>query len=344
MKIEDFTVQQFSIPFVKPFITSAGTLTHREGYWITLSDGSVRGIGEAAPLPGFSKETLQEVRYALEGFHQAAEGEYYDRDELLSLIQVHTEEIPSARFALETAVFDILAQQKNIPLAKVINPKATAEVAVNGIAGIHFPGEGFSVMKVKTGFRNLFDEMENMEYLTQSYGADVQFRLDCNGAFDLPRAIRFCKEMERFNIDYVEQPLPADALEDLAELRFHTKIPIAVDESLTDYSSAEMILESQAAEVFIIKPMVSGGFIECENIIKLIQSENIRTVITSSFETQVGRTSCLHLTAANHITEACGLATGELLNEPDSIQIKLGQIEIPQLPGLGVSINEELEL
>ena len=84
-------------------------------------------------------------------------------------------------------------------------------------------------------------EIENMEYLTESFGNEVRFRLDANGVFDLSQAIRFCKEMEKFNIDYIEQPLPANNLEDLAELTYHTEIPIAVDESLTDFTSAEKI-------------------------------------------------------------------------------------------------------
>jgi len=340
MKITDFKVQQYSIPFVKPFHTSGGTFTRREGFWITLSDGNYRAHGEAAPLPGFSVETLQDVRYALEGFHQAVKGESFEREELFTLIQVHTEKIPSARFALETAVYDLLSQQAGLPLSQFLNPQAATEISVNGIAGIHLPGDGFSVIKVKVGFRNLFDEIEYMEYLTKSYGDEVVFRLDCNGAFDLSKAIRFCKEIEKFNIDYVEQPLPADELEDMAELRYHTTIPIAVDESLCDYESAEKIMEEQAADVFVIKPMVSSGFTECKRIIKLANTENIRTVITSSLETQVGRTACLHLAAANEISEACGLATGPLLQEQGTNNIRQRIMTVPDSHGLGITIEE----
>ena len=178
-----------------------------------------------------------------------------------------------------------------------------------------------------------------MEYLTESFGNDVQFRLDCNGSLDLPRAIRFCKEMKKFNIDYIEQSLPADNLEDLAELTYHTEIPIAVDESLTDFQSAEKIIDKQAAHVFVIKPMVSGGFTECKKIITLAQAENIRTVITSSIETAIGRTACLHLAAAIEITEACGLATGAFLNEDKATPtIANGKIQLPDIPGVGLGL------
>jgi o-succinylbenzoate synthase len=224
-------------------------------------------------------------------------------------------------------------------LAKFLNTNAVSEIAVNGMAGVHHPGDGFTVMKVKVGFRNLFDEIENMEYLSESFGNEVLFRLDANGAFDLPKAIRFCKEMEKFNIDYIEQPLPADNLEDLAELTYHTEIPIAVDESLTDFQSAEKIIEEQAAHVFILKPMVSGGFKECKKIINLARTEDIRTVITSSLETALGRTACLHLALANEITEACGLATGCLLSEDKPLSPILGgKIGLSESPGLDIDL------
>jgi len=175
--------------------------------------------------------------------------------------------------------------------------------------------------------------------LTQSFGADVSFRLDANGAFDLPRAIRFCKEMEAFNVDYIEQPLPAEELVDMAELSYHTEISIAVDESLTDFNSAEKIIENQAANVFIIKPMVSGGFTECKKIIDLAREEKIRTVVTSSLETSIGRMACFHLAAANEITEACGLSTGALLNEDiKAPTIKNGMMQLPDIPGVGLEL------
>ena len=337
MKISQFTVSPYSIPFVKPLQTAGDTYFQREGVWLNLKWGILSGWGEAAPLTGFSEEVLKEVHYTLEGFHQAIDGESFDKDELLSLAEIHTTGNPSTRFAIETALYDLLSQEAGKPLALYLNSHAHTEVAVNGISGIHMARDGYKVMKVKVGFRNIFDEIEQMVMLTQSFGKDIVFRLDANGAFDLPQAIRFCKEMEAFNIDYMEQPLPAEELADLAELSYHTKIPIAVDESLTNFNSAEKIVEEQAADVFIIKPMLSGGFSESKKIIQLAREENIRIVITSSLETNIGRMACLHLAAANEITEACGL--GEFLKEDtEAPSIEKGMIQLPDIPGLGLEL------
>ena len=65
---------------------------------------------------------------------------------------------------------------------------------------------------------------------------------------------RLLKDGNQFglSIDYIEQPLPSDNLEDMSELRYHTEIPIAVDESLTDFHSAEKVIEMQSADVFVL--------------------------------------------------------------------------------------------
>ena len=178
MKISRFEVIPYSIPFVKPLQTSGMTYTHREGVWLKLQWKDFIGSGEAAPLQGFSRENLKEVHYALEGFHQSINGENYDKDDLLSLIDLHTKDIPSARFALESAVFDLLSQEANTSIAEFLNPNYKPQIFVNGIVGVHLPADGFNIMKVKVGFRNIFDEIENMEYLTDHYGKKIKFRLD----------------------------------------------------------------------------------------------------------------------------------------------------------------------
>ncbi len=132
MKISHFKVTSFSIPFVKPLKTSGMTYTHREGVWIKLKCANFTGVGEASPLSGFSTETLKEVRYALEGFHQAIEREDLDREELFLLLEIHSQNTPSVRFALETAIYDILAKEEELPLAKYLNNKANVEILVNG--------------------------------------------------------------------------------------------------------------------------------------------------------------------------------------------------------------------
>lgn len=340
MIVNKFDINKYKIPFIKPLKTSNRIFKEREGIWLKITSNEICGLGEAAPLPGFSNESLTEVRYALEGINLALEGEDYDYEDLICLIKVHTENVPSARFALETAFFDLYSQKSNQKLAEFLNPNYKTQIKINGIEGIHLPTDNFRIIKIKVGYNNLFDEIDRMNYLTKSYGEGIGFRLDLNGILDLPKAIRFCKTMENYNIDYIEQPIEPNNIEDIAELRYHTDIPIAVDESLTDYKSAEKIIDMQAADVFVLKPMVSGGFVECKKIIELAQSEQIRTIISSSLETNIGLNACLHLAAANEISDHCGLGTGALLQESNiNNQIRGEIVSMPKDAGLGIKLN-----
>ena len=132
-------------------------------------------------------------------------------------------------------------------------------------------------------------------------------------------------------------------LQDMAELRYHTEIPIAVDESLTDKTSAEKLIELQAADVFIIKPTMTGSYKTCEEIITLSRMENVKPIITSSIENVIGVTACAHLSAAHQIEDACGLATLDLLSvENQSAPIKNGRYYIPDNLGLGVEPAETI--
>jgi len=342
VKITNFSIIPFQHKFKHPLKIAGRNFTHREGFLINIKSEGFAGFGESSPLSGFSIESLKEVSYALESYRLAIMdiGET-SAEELISFIPIHCEDLSSVEFGLETAIYDLASKIEGKALSKYLNPNAIDHIESNGIVGIHLPDENFSTMKVKVGFRNLFDELNHLDELTTQFGDGVKFRLDANGSMDLPRAIRFCKEVEKFNIEYVEQPLPKHELEDLSELRNHTTIPIAVDESLTDIYSAKKIIEAQAADIFIIKPTVNGGYNACKQIKEFAISEKINSVITSTLEGPIGLSACAHFASALLIDEVCGLSTASLFNDYIShpFTIDNGIIQLPLKPGLGVALD-----
>ncbi len=342
MEITDFIVNPFQIKLIQSLKTASQTIDYRDGYIIKISCDEYTGYGESSPLYKFSSESLKEVSYALEAYRLAVSDiGRTSITELIELIPIHCGGVPSAEFGLETALLDLASKIDGVSLSKYLNPNALDTINSNGIIGFHSPKDKFSTMKVKIGYRNLFDEINLLENLTLDFGGNVKFRLDANGGLDLTKSIRLCKELEAFNIDYIEQPLPKGELEDLAELRNHTSIPIAVDESLSDFESAEKIIQKQSADVFVIKPMVTGSFSACKSIVDLVKSENKRSIITSSLEGPIGLLGCIHFTAALSINEACGLSTNCFYEKSkfQNFNNKNGIIEI--LPESGLGINFE---
>ena len=195
------------------------------------------------------------------------------------------------------------------------------------------------VLKLKINDTNLFNQLDLIDRAIDRYGKMIKLRLDLNEAYDLPRAIRLCKMIENKPIDYIEQPFPAGNYEDMYELTLHTDISLAVDEGITDINSVYKILDSQCADVFVLKPMVIGGLSKLNEMITLIRSDSKRFNISSLLESNIGRLFYLHFCSAHKISEACGISTDKFFKSdickfPKS---KNGIINMNSNPGIGIN-------
>ena len=338
IRIKEITINPIFNKAIKRLETTSIIHSDRSSWIIKIitSDGFV-GYGEASPLPIFNEETFDTVGYALEGFKLALnEGNNIEIDELMILIKAHTLDVPSANFAIETAVYDILSQQKQMPLYKYLNSKALSSLYINGVYQLT-DLNNYTTIKVKCGFRNLFDEIELIEDLSNKYGNKTQFIIDLNQAYDLPKAIRFFKEMEKFNITYIEQPIDRNNFEDLLELSFHTDIPIALDESINNLESIIKVLDMNCGDVFIIKPQSIGSFSDIEKAVSMVHKAHKIPIITTSLEGIIGRLSTMHISSANRIKNHCGLLMESIYEDEDSNipNINNGILDMPKKHGLG---------
>ncbi len=343
MNIKKIESHPYRLKFKKPFKTAGDIYENRDGFILKVHSGSFIGIGEVSPLKGFNIESLQECYYALEAINQTINDiGNIGRDDLFDIFDLHSMMMPSLLFGLETAVFDILSQESKLPLSKYLNNNSSNVLKVNGIHGLHNPNDGFDIIKIKLGYRNIYDDIKKMEELSNIYGEKVKFRIDANGQLDLVKAIRFCKSMEKFNIDYIEQPIAPDNFEDLAELRLHTKIKVAVDESIVDIFSAYKLIDNQCADIFVIKPMTLGKYSTINKIIEIAKENEIECIITNMFDSAVNRMACMHFALSNNIGNECGISADDIfdLDIAKTPEINNGKLAINDCPGLGIILND----
>lgn len=173
----------------------------------------------------------------------------------------------------------------------------------------------------------------------------MQLRLDANEAWTLEEAIAILARCIPYNIQYVEQPLPAHDLDAMRALRQAVPIPIAVDEALHGPQSARHVLESEAADILVIKLQLAGGLRAARSMVQLAAERGVRSVITGTIETGVGLVAALHLAAATPaITLACGLATLPLLIDDfvvNDLTVRNGLLTVPAGPGFGITLDQE---
>ena len=337
MIIKKITIEEYKKPFISKTFLGKNIFSHRKGWYIKIYSDEFFGIGESAPIPGLSLENHIEAGYALEGFIIALEKIDYDVsiEELLLLSDVHSYKAPSVKLAIQTAIFDLYSKYDQKSIANYFNKNSLNKINLNAIyhGASKIKNKDTNILKVKIQDGNIFKIRENLDNILNHFPSNIKLRLDFNGRLDLSRSIRLCKELKNYNIDYIEQPTLK--LDDLYELRMISGIPIAVDELLTNYESLDNILQAGAADVLIIKPTLTGGVEDIKNIIETANKENLRVILTSSFETNIAQTFILHLIASLRIVEHCGILNINLYDEKTP-EIKKDYCKVPQNNGLGL--------
>ena len=340
MIIEKIKIKPYQISFKKEYQNAKLSINQRKGWIIEIHSNGEIGYGDACPLDGFSVEGYSQSGYGLEGFKLSLRDiNEIEFDELLSLSEAHGELQPSVEFAIQSAAYDLISKLENISLNKYLSKDAQDSVMINYYSNnLAQPFDGM-VIKLKINDTNLFTQLDFIDQTIDKYNGMIKLRLDLNGSYDLPTAIRLCKMIENKPIDYIEQPLPLDDFEGMYELSLHTDIPLAVDECITGINSIHYILESQCADVFVLKPMLIGGVSKLSEIIQLLRSNSKRFNISSLLESNVGRLFYLHLSSAFKISEECGISTdvffeSDICKFPSSSN---GSIEINNNPGIGIN-------
>lgn len=338
-------LEPFTLDLARPLSTARGQIEHREGFLVRIQYAEAEGLGEATPLPGWT-ESLEACRDALEWAPELAQ----DEDWGVALGETNA---PAARHALALALADARAQNANKPLYRSLgNDRLVRRVPVNATVGDGTPEEtadravtavesGFDCVKVKVGARSVGDDIDRMRAVRDAIGPDITLRADANGAWTRAQAERAFRGLAPLDLEYVEQPLPADDIPDLSGLR-DDGVAVALDESLSSRSVTD-VLAAEAADFLVLKPMALGGPDRARMAARQARQAGVTPVISTTIDSVVARTAAVHVAAAIPEVPACGLATAEWLAEdlgPDPAPVADGQIEVPQNKGLGVELAE----
>ncbi len=340
MKIDSIDIVPYELIFANEYKNSIMSIDSRKGWIIKISSDGEVGYGDASPLELFSSESSSQAKFGLEGFKLAIDlKQEITFEELEKLSEAHGESQPSVQFAIESAIYDLSSKLQQLTLRKLLNSSCLDRVKINYYRDQKIKPFDDMIIKIKIIDNNIFNQVEKINRILDDYKGKAKLRLDFNGSYDLPRAIRICKMIEDFPIDYIEQPLSKDNYEDMYELSLHTNIPIAVDEMATDRDSIYRILDYQCADVFVLKPMLIGGIRETEKIIKLIKSNDKRVNISSLLESNVGRLVYLQMCAAFQIKEECGVATSVFFTSDicDFPKVDKGEIALGSDYGIGTN-------
>ncbi|MGA1373506.1 MAG: o-succinylbenzoate synthase [Flavobacteriales bacterium] len=291
------------LAFARPAGTSRGVLTEKPSWFLIAHHPDGRqGVGECSLIPGLSPEHPLRAARALEAV--AASGTL-DVDAV-------PEHLPAVRFAVETALIDLLVPGE-MRLFDSLFADGAEGIPINGLvwmdgveamweAAGRLVSHGFTTLKFKVGALDFGAELDLLTSVRRAH-PDCTLRVDANGSFSsLPEgeALRRCEALADLGVHSIEQPLRAGRWVELAALCRTSPLPIALDEELIGLTSTEVrraMLHTVRPAYIVLKPSLIGGLREANAWVDLASEVGAGWWATSALESNVGLNAIAQWTA-----------------------------------------------
>jgi O-succinylbenzoate synthase len=349
MRLRKITLREIHIPLIAPFETSFGSTSLRRILLVEADVDGLSGWGEctAGENPYYSYETVETARHIvrdflwpmLKGRKLNAASEVFD---LLAPIRGHN----MAKAAVESAIWDAEAKQKNLPLAKLLGG-AREEISSGVSIGIQPSIEvliakverelaaGYQRVKIKIKPGN---DVEPARALRQRFPR-LRLMVDANSAYGLEDAL-LLQQLDQFFLIMIEQPLGYDDLYSHAALQRQLETPICLDECIHDIAHARAAIEIAACKIINMKLGRVGGHTAARRIHDLCQSKSIPVWCGGMLESGIGRAHNIAMSTLPNFTLPGDVSASrrywtEDIIEPEVEVTAQGTIRVPTAPGIG---------
>ncbi|MEL0097380.1 MAG: mandelate racemase/muconate lactonizing enzyme family protein [Planctomycetaceae bacterium] len=258
------------------------------------------------------------------------------------------------RCGIEMAMWDLIGKDNALPLYKLLGGKVRERIELAACMGIQsyeragdmarwYVEQGYTTLKTKAG-ADAEEDFEMVRGVRDAVGDQLKLRIDPNRAYSNEEAADLAIRLEPFELEYFEQPIMAEPLSDAKWLRDQTTTPIALNESVEGPDSVMAILEADAAEFILPDTHTAGGILPCVKIGHLAEAANIPTIMHCGHDLGLKTAAMLHICAAMPAYSMPNDCTYYGLSDDiltAMIAIDRGTMTVPELPGLGVIVDDE---
>jgi O-succinylbenzoate synthase len=356
MKIESVTLRELQIPLVNFFETSFGRVYSRTILLVSLTSDGVTGWGEcvAGEDPFYSSEWIHTAWPTIKHYlaPMLMNGEIASGREcaaVFSRVRGHL----MAKAALENAIWDMEARQKQQPLWKLLGG-TRKEIACGVSIGIQDSLEqllGKIETEIAAGYRRIKLKVKpgwDLHVLekVRSRWPDILLSVDANSAYTLDET-EHLQKFDAYNLLMIEQPLWNDEIYLHARLQKAIRTAICLDESIRHARDADFALETGACRIINIKVGRVGGFTEAKKVHDVAQKHNVPVWCGGMLETGVGRSHNIALSTLENFRLPGDVSASkrywkEDVVEPEVEVRKDGMIPISDAPGTGYQVREDL--
>jgi L-Ala-D/L-Glu epimerase len=337
----DLTTKIVRLKLRHTWTTTMSSSAYRDTLHVAYSHDGITGRGEGAPIVRYHEDVAGALK-AVESIRgQLLKG---DPMQFAKVMSQAFQRVPgnwAGKAAVDIALMDWVGQKLGVPLyAHFGLDPADAPVTTFSI-GIDTPeitkqktreADAFPVLKIKVGLATDEATIEAVRAVTSK-----PLRVDANeGWKSKEEAVRKINWLEKQGVEFMEQPMPAEMIEETRWVRSRVHIPIIADESCQRASDIPKLKD--AFDGVNIKLDKSGGMLEAFRMIQVAKALGMKTMLGCMIS------SSATVTAAAHLSPLVDYADldGNLLiaNDPfEGVKVEKGKLILPKGPGLGLKIR-----
>lgn len=360
--IREIRAQIVTLPSIRAHRLSNTEFSHREFVLVRvrLANG-IEGIGEAAVLggPRWAEESVESIQAAVTRYLAPA---------LLDCPAARPAEAAlrmakaafrnnAAKGAVETAIYDALAQTLDVPLTLLFGGALRDRVPVLWAlasgdaeqeveeARAKLAAREHRDFKIKLGFASPEDDLRRLRKLRDEVPEMRRLIVDVNQAWSEADCRRFLPALQELRVDLIEQPLPGDDFEGMARVAAQSPIPLMVDEAAFTHREITRAGTMGCGSVYSLKLVKSGGLRALTQAARVAESSGMELYGGCLLEGSIGAAAHLAVFATlPRLPWGCEhfgprLHVSEIVKDP--LVIEDFHLCVPQGPGLGVHLDED---
>ncbi len=317
---------------------SRNSSDYKDNVFVKIEKDGTTGYGEAAPNVRYgenAEKTTDRIRGVQDMIEKSDLWHYVDlKTEIFRRITDQN----CARCALDMAIMDWVAKRLQVPLYKFWGLDKSKTPVTSFSIGIDTPeivkqkvreADKYPVLKIKVGKENDAEIMDAVRSVT-----DKPVRVDANEGWKTKEvALEKIKWLKTMGVEFIEQPMPAEMIEETRWLRDRVDMPIVADEAVK--TAADIPKLAEAYDGINIKLMKAGGLQEAMRMIHLAKSMDMKIMLGCMIESSIA------ISAAAHLSPFVDWADldGNLLLKEDpfkGVEVADGKLILNDDPGLGI--------
>jgi muconate cycloisomerase len=273
---------------------------------------------------------------------------------------------PYCKAAIDAALYDVVGKALNVPAYQLLGGLYRERIPIAHSLGLmeidkavdealQAKSEGVKTIKLKGGVEHDRD-VELVKQIRMAIGADLNICVDANQGYPTAKAaVKIIREMEVYNLLYMEQPV--QGIDQMAEVARRVDTPIMADESAWTAQDVIEIIQKKAADVISIYTTKPGGMFKGKKVAAVAEAAGLKCNVNGSVETGVGNAANIHLAASTGVvTYGCvvpvstpkgkgkGGVAGIYYQDDvitEAFDYADGDLIVSSKPGLGIELDED---